>query len=88
MKNLSIFEPQIEKHHAYKKKHVVMSAQVQLLYIEPHLQVRFQGLTKSRFLIENSVYILYHIPMPISIKRVLLDSDMPGKQQSISCFIT
>ena len=23
MKNLSIFEPQIEKHHAYKKKHVI-----------------------------------------------------------------
>ena len=23
MKNLSRFEPQIEKHHAYKKKHVV-----------------------------------------------------------------
>ena len=22
MKNLSIFEPQIEKHYAYKKKHV------------------------------------------------------------------
>ena len=23
MKNLSIFEPQIEKHHAYKKKHLI-----------------------------------------------------------------
>ena len=23
MKNLSIFEPQIEKHYAYKKKHVI-----------------------------------------------------------------
>ena len=31
MKNLSIFEAQIEKHHAYKKKHVV---EIKLYFFE------------------------------------------------------
>ena len=31
MKNLSIFEPQIEKHHAYKKKHVLEEIDFQYL---------------------------------------------------------
>ena len=41
MKNLSIFEPQIEKHHAYKKKTCIMI---------PYLHEKMQEIRWSRFL--------------------------------------
>ena len=40
MKMLSIFEPQIEKHHAYKKKHVDQRYSVKITFLNPDYVIR------------------------------------------------
>ena len=65
MKNLSIFEPQIEKHHAYKKKTCISSGLVlgwDIIISKQCVKVKFMAVSHTTLLmhyyyIENSILV-------------------------------